>query len=84
MAARDLTEDKIIAREIDEHQRWSALSDLQVRLGKRNDDNFAGYKSCHAASSSCEFHSRARTESLRRTPLNGSSAILVFRLTAKS
>ena len=84
MARGDLTEDKIVAGEIDENQCGSTLADRKVRLRERNDDDFASYRFAHAASSSGEFQSRVRTESLRATPLNGSSATLVFRPTAKS
>ncbi len=44
----------------------------RIRWRKRNGDNFTGYRFDHAASSSGEFQSRARTDSLISTPLKGS------------
>src|SRR5205823_5881094 len=44
----------------------------EYRIGprKRYDNDFAGYRFDHAASSSGEFQSRARTDSLSSAPLN--------------
>jgi hypothetical protein len=41
MSCGDLTEDEIVAREIDEDQCGSPLADRKVSLRKRNDDDFA-------------------------------------------
>src|SRR5262249_46377588 len=43
---------EIITGEIDNYQRWSALSNRQVGLRKWYDGGFAGYRFAHAASSS--------------------------------
>ena len=72
-AARDLAQNQIRAWKIDNHQSRSALFDGQIGLPKRNDNDFAGYRFDHAASSSGEFQSRARTDSLSSAPLNDSS-----------
>jgi len=79
----DLTKDQVVTRKIDKDQRRSTLPDSKISLRKRNDDDFAGYRFAHAASSSGEFQSRARTDSLSSAPLNGSSPFL-FRRTVKS
>jgi hypothetical protein len=72
-AAGDLAENQIRAWKIDNHQSGSALFDGQIGLPKRNDNDFAGYRFDHAVSSSGEFQSRARTDSLSSAPLNDSS-----------
>jgi len=66
-AARDLAENQIRAWKILNHQSRSALS---AGSRKGNDNDFAGYRFDHAASSSGEFQSRARTDSLSSAPLN--------------
>ena len=80
----DLAENHVVARKIDHHEGRSAFPDRKISLREWDDDDFAGYRFTHAASSSGEFQSRVRTESLRAAPLNGSSATLVFNRTAKS
>jgi hypothetical protein len=70
-AARYLAQNQIGAWKISNHQCRPALSAVGAR--KRNDNDFAGYRFDHAASSSGEFQSRARTDSLSSAPLNGSS-----------
>src|SRR5438128_7684613 len=66
-AARDLAENQILAWKIGNHQSWPAFS---AGPRKRNDNDFAGYRFDHAASSSGEFQSRPRTDSLSSAPLN--------------
>jgi len=69
--AGDLAENQICARKIGDHKGGSTLSAVGVR--KWNDNDFSGYRFDHAASSSGEFQSSARTDSLSSAPLNGSS-----------
>src|SRR5215813_1173616 len=71
-AAGDLAKNQVRARKIGDHKSGSTLSAIALR--KRNNDDFAGYRFDHAASSSGEFQSCARTGSLSSAPLNGSSA----------
>src|SRR5437763_15334914 len=52
---------------IGDHQYGPTLFAIGAR--KRNDNNFARYRFDHAASSSGEFQSRARTDSLSSAPL---------------
>jgi hypothetical protein len=80
----DLAENYVVTRKIDQHEGRSAFPDRKIRLRKWDNDDFAGYRFAHAASSSGKFQSRASADSLRAAPLNGSSAILVFNRTAKS
>jgi hypothetical protein len=70
-AARDLAENQIRAGEIGNDQSGPALSAIGSR--KRNDNDFAGYRFDHAASSSGEFQSRPRTDSPSSAPLKDSS-----------
>jgi hypothetical protein len=70
-ATGDLAQNQIRAWEIGQHQSWPPLSTVGSRKG--NDNDFAGYRFDHAASSSGEFQSRARTDSLSSAPLNASS-----------
>ena len=70
-AAGDLAENQIFSWKISNHQSGPALSAIGSR--KRNDNDFAGYRLDHAASSSGEFQSRAKTDSLSSAPLNDSS-----------
>ena len=79
--ARDLTQDQIRAWKILNYQSGSALS---AGARKRYVNDFAGYRFDHAASSSGEFQSRARTDSLSSAPLNDSSRAFLFRRIAKS
>src|SRR5439155_4911259 len=67
-AAGDLAENQIFSWKIGNHQSRPALSAIGSR--KRNDNDFAGYRFDHAASSSGEFQSRPRTDSLNSAPLN--------------
>ena len=67
-AASDLAQNQIRARKIGNHQSRPAVP--AVGSGKRNDNDFAGYRFDHAPSSSGEFQSRARTDSLSSAPLN--------------
>jgi hypothetical protein len=70
-ATRDLAENQIGPWKIGDHKSGPSLSAIGSRKGYDND--FAGYRFDHAASSSGEFQSRARTDSLISAPLNGSS-----------
>src|SRR5207244_2457696 len=70
-AARDLAQNQIRAWKISNDQSGPALSAIGAR--KRNDNDFACYRFDHAASSSGEFQSRPRTDSLSSAPLNLSS-----------
>src|SRR5437667_11900215 len=72
-AARDLAENQILVWKIGNHQSGSALSGGKIGPRKRNDNDFACYRFDHAASSSGEFQSCARTDSLSSAPLNDSS-----------
>jgi hypothetical protein len=67
-AAGDLAQNQIRAGKIGNHQSGTAFSAIASR--KRNDNNFAGYRFDHAVSSSREFQSRPRTDSLSSAPLN--------------
>jgi hypothetical protein len=69
-AAGDLAENQIFSWKIGNHQSRPALSASAIGSRKRNDNNFAGYRFDHAASSSGEFQSRVRTDSLSSAPLN--------------
>jgi len=71
-AARDLAKNQIRAWKIGKHQSGPALSGGRISPRKRNDNDFAGYRFDHAASSSGEFQSRASTDSLSSAPLNPS------------
>src|SRR5215211_29792 len=73
-ATRDLAENQIFTWEIGDHQCGSALSDGRIVPRKRNDNDFASYRFDHAASSSGEFQSRARTDSLSSAPLKALSS----------
>jgi hypothetical protein len=63
-AARDLAENQIRPWKIVDYQSRPALSADGIGPRKRYDNNFAGYRFDHAASSSGEFQSRARIDSL--------------------
>ena len=69
-SARDLAENQIRAWKIGDNQSRAALF---AGSRERYDNNFAGYRFDHAASSSGEFQSRPRTDSLSSAPLNLSS-----------
>jgi hypothetical protein len=69
-AACDLAENQICAWKICDHQSGPAFFAGRVRPRKRNDNDFAGYRFDHAASSSGELQSRPRTDSLSSAPLN--------------
>ena len=71
-AAGDLAKNQIRAWKIGNDQSGAPFSAGRIRWRKRNGDNFTGYRFDHAASSSGEFQSRARTDSLISTPLKGS------------
>jgi hypothetical protein len=71
-AAGYLTQNQICAWKIGNDQ-GGTLSSGSIVPWKRYGDNFAGYRFDHATSSSGEFQSRARTDSLSCAPLNGSS-----------
>jgi hypothetical protein len=83
-AASDLAENQVRAWKILNYQSGPALSPGNSGSRKRNDNDFAGYRFDHAASSSVEFQSRARTDSLSSAPLNDSSCAFLFRRIAKS
>jgi hypothetical protein len=83
-AAGDLTENQILAWRVVDHQGRPVLSAGDIGPWKRYDNNFAGYRFDHAASSSGEFQSNARTDSLSSAPLNASSRVFLFRRIAKS
>jgi hypothetical protein len=83
-AAGDLAENQILAWKIFDHQSGPTLSAGGIGPRKKNDDNFAGYRFDHAASSCGEFQSSARTDSLSSAPLNASSRAFLFRRIAKS
>ena len=72
-ATRDLTENQIRAWKIGNHQSGPLLFAAAISARKRNDNDFACYRFDHAASSSGEFQSRPRTDSLSSAPLNFSS-----------
>jgi len=69
-AAGDLAENQIFSWKIGNHQSRPALSASAIGSRKRNDNNFAGYRFDHAASSSGKFQSRPRTDPLNSAPLN--------------
>lgn len=73
-----------LAENQDQHERRSTFPDRKISLREWDDNDLASYRFAHAASSSGEFQSRVRTESVRAAPSNGSSATLVFNRTAKS
>jgi hypothetical protein len=75
-AAGDLAKNQIRAWKIGKHQSGPALSGGRISPRKRNDNDFAGYRFDHAASSSGEFQSRASTDSLSSAPLNPSFSML--------
>src|SRR5205085_8248460 len=64
---RDLAENQILTWKIGNYQSRPPLSAIGAR--KRNDNDFAGYRFYHSASSSGEFQSRASTDSLSSAPL---------------
>src|SRR5207244_12892317 len=66
----DLAENQIRAWKIGNDQGRTPLFAAIIRARKRNYNDFAGYRFDHAASSSGEFQSRARTDSLNSAPLN--------------
>jgi hypothetical protein len=70
-AAGDLTDNQTGAWKIGNYKSRPALSATGLRKWNYND--FAGYRFDHAASSSDEFQSRLRTDSLSSAPLNASS-----------
>jgi hypothetical protein len=72
-AACDLTQNQIRAWKIGNHQSGPAFSAGWIVPRKRNDNDFAGYRFDHVVSSSGEFQSRPRTDSLSSAPLNVSS-----------
>src|SRR5882724_11672515 len=72
-AACDLAENQIRPRKIGNHQCGPALSGGRIIPRKWNYNDFAGDRFDHAASSSGEFQSRPRTDSLSSAPLNDSS-----------
>jgi hypothetical protein len=74
-AARDLAENQIRAWKIGDHQSRPPFSAGSIGPRKRNNNDFAGYRFDHAASSSGEFQSRPRTDSLSSAPLNRSSSV---------
>jgi hypothetical protein len=69
-AARNLAENQIRAWKIGDHQSGPVLSGGRIVPRKWNYNDFAGYRFDHAASSSGEFQSRPRTDSLSSAPLN--------------
>src|SRR6267378_7419226 len=75
-AARDLAENQVRARKIGNHQSGPPLSAGRIGPRKRNGNDFAGYRFDHATSSSGEFQSRPRTDSLSSAPLNLSFSML--------
>jgi hypothetical protein len=72
-AAGDLAKNQIRAWKIGNHQSRTVLFAAIISARKRYDNDFAGYRFDHAASSSGEFQSRPRTDSLSSAPLNDSS-----------
>src|SRR5258705_3353352 len=79
-AARDLAENQVRAWKIGNHQCGPVLSGGGIVRRKRDNNDCAGYRFDHAASSSGEFQSRPRTDSLNSAPLNGSSASFSLQL----
>src|SRR5437763_9991875 len=82
--AGNLAENQILAWKILYHQSGPVLSAGDIGPRKRYDNDFAGYRFDHAASSCGEFQSSARTDSLSSAPLNASSRAFFFRRIAKS
>jgi hypothetical protein len=74
-AARDLAQNQIRAWKISNHQGRTPLFAGSIAPRKRNDNDFAGYRFDHVASSSGEFQSRPRTDSLSSAPLKGSPRV---------
>src|SRR5436190_22975652 len=83
-ASRDLAENQIFTWQIGDHQCGPTLSGGRIVPRKLDNNDFAGYRFDHAASSSGEFQSRARTDSLSSAPLNDSSRAFFFSRIAKS
>src|SRR5437899_11665635 len=73
-AAGDLAKNQVSAGKIGDHQSGAPLFAATISARKRNDDDFACYRFDHAASSSGEFQSRPRTDSLSAAPLNAVSS----------
>src|SRR5262249_38815839 len=69
-AAGDLAQNQIRAWKIGNDQSGPLPFPAAISARKRNDNDFAGYRFDHAESSSGEFQSRARTDSLTLAPLN--------------
>jgi hypothetical protein len=69
-ATRDLAENQIRAGKIGNHQCRTAFSSGRIVPRKGYDNDLAGYRFDHVASSSDEFQSRPRTDSLNSAPLN--------------
>ena len=74
-AAGDLAQNQICAWKIGNHQSGTPLFAATISARERNDNDFAGYRFDHAVSSSGEFQSRPRTDSLSSAPLKGSSRV---------
>jgi len=74
--AGNLAENQILAWKILYHQSGPVLSAGDIGPRKRYDNDFAGYRFDHAASSCGEFQSSARTDSLSSAPLNPSFSML--------
>jgi hypothetical protein len=72
-AAGDLAQNQIRAWKICDDQSGTALVAATTSARERYDNDFACYRFDHAASSSGEFQSRPRTDSLSSAPLNASS-----------
>ena len=81
-ATRDLTKNQISTWEIGNYQGGTSLSAATIRARKWNYDDFAGYRFDHAASSSGEFQSRPRTDSLSSAPLNPAFSSESFEVTS--
>src|SRR5437773_4464479 len=79
-ASRDLAENQIFTWQIGDHQCGPTLSGGRIVPRKRDNNDFTDYRFDHAASSSGEFQSRARTDSLNSAPLNGSSTSFSLQL----
>lgn len=82
--AGDLAKDQVIAGQVDDYKCGATLALLQIGLWKWQDDDVAGYRFAHAASSSGVFQSRASTASLANKPLNDSLSAFELRKRAKS
>src|SRR5206468_10422610 len=80
--ARDLAENQILAWKIVDHQSGPALSAGSIGPRKRYDNDFAGYRIDHAASSCGQFQSSPRTDSLSSAPVHASSRAFYRRLIA--